>query len=146
MRGPSQGGPNREIRGVAQPGSASAWGAEGRRFKSGRPDQSRFDIKPALTRGLFCARRAPLASYASETPAWETIVDFDKLAAEEGANWVYKGADCLRPAPGGEWRCLVSLSDGGKDAVTVRERDSMTQERIPLGAIESWLAERLPAC
>ncbi len=26
-------------RGVAQPGSASAWGAEGRRFKSGRPDQ-----------------------------------------------------------------------------------------------------------
>ena len=32
------------------------------------------------------------------------------------------------------------------DAVTVRERDSMTQERIPLTAIEGWLAERLPAC
>jgi hypothetical protein len=28
------------IRGVAQPGSASAWGAGGRRFKSCRPDQS----------------------------------------------------------------------------------------------------------
>ena len=39
-------------RGVAQPGSASAWGAEGRRFKSGRPDQ-------------FAVRRHP-GSY--ETP------------------------------------------------------------------------------
>ena len=39
-------------RGVAQPGSASAWGAEGRRFKSGRPDQ-------------FAVRRHP---GSSETP------------------------------------------------------------------------------
>lgn len=27
------------LRGVAQPGSALVWGASGRRFKSGRPDQ-----------------------------------------------------------------------------------------------------------
>ena len=27
------------VRGVAQPGSALAWGARGRRFKSFRPDQ-----------------------------------------------------------------------------------------------------------
>ena len=32
------------------------------------------------------------------------------------------------------------------DAVTVRERDSMEQERIPLAALEGWLGERLPAC
>jgi glycyl-tRNA synthetase len=32
------------------------------------------------------------------------------------------------------------------DAVTVRERDSMAQERIPLATLELWLAERLPAC
>ena len=32
------------------------------------------------------------------------------------------------------------------DAVTVRDRDSMAQERIPLTALEGWLAERLPAC
>jgi glycyl-tRNA synthetase len=32
------------------------------------------------------------------------------------------------------------------DAVTVRERDSMAQERIPLAGIEGWLGERLPAC
>jgi len=29
---------NNKIRGVAQPGSVLAWGASGRRFKSGRPD------------------------------------------------------------------------------------------------------------
>jgi hypothetical protein len=28
-----------DFRDVAQPGSALAWGASGRRFKSGRPDQ-----------------------------------------------------------------------------------------------------------
>ncbi len=31
-------------------------------------------------------------------------------------------------------------------AVTVRERDTMAQERIGLDAVESWLAARLPAC
>jgi glycyl-tRNA synthetase len=31
------------------------------------------------------------------------------------------------------------------DAVTVRDRDSMTQERIPLSSVESYLVERLPA-
>ena len=30
---------NPDRRGVAQPGSARAWGARGRRFKSSRPDQ-----------------------------------------------------------------------------------------------------------
>ena len=31
-------------------------------------------------------------------------------------------------------------------AVTVRERDSMAQERIGLDAVVGWLSERLPAC
>ena len=35
-----------------------------------------------------------------------------------------------------------SLTD---QAVTVRERDSMAQERIPLTGLRGWLAERLPA-
>lgn len=72
-------------------------------------------------RGLW--RRTPLASYATEAPVWETIIDFDKLAADEGKNWVYKGADCFRPKAGGSYSCLVSLSDGGKDAVINREFD-----------------------
>src|SRR3954471_10515064 len=69
-------------------------------------------------RGIF--RRTSLAGYQAESPAWETVLDLDALAAAEKANWVYKGAACARPA---ERRCLFSLSDGGEDAVTVREFD-----------------------
>ncbi len=32
------------------------------------------------------------------------------------------------------------------DAVTVRERDTMKQERIPLAGVRSWFAERLVGC
>lgn len=84
-------------------------------------------------RGLW--RRTTLESYATEAPAWETIIDFDKLAADEGANWVYKGASCLRPPPGGEWRCLVSLSDGGKDAVVNREFNLATRQFVEDGFV-----------
>ena len=34
----------KNIRDVAQPGSALHWGCSGRRFKSGHPDQSQFKI------------------------------------------------------------------------------------------------------
>jgi len=30
--------------------------------------------------------------------------------------------------------------------VTIRERDSMAQERVGLDAVVGWLAARLPAC
>ncbi|MEI2716144.1 MAG: glycine--tRNA ligase [Candidatus Nanopelagicales bacterium] len=30
------------------------------------------------------------------------------------------------------------------DAVTIRERDSMAQERVPIGGVKNWLADRLP--
>ena len=36
-----------------------------------------------------------------------------------------------------------SLDD---QAVTVRERDTMTQERIGIDALVGWLSERLPPC
>ena len=32
------------------------------------------------------------------------------------------------------------------NAVTVRDRDTMSQERIGLDALTGWLAERLPSC
>ncbi|MEG3153410.1 prolyl oligopeptidase family serine peptidase [Sphingomonas sp. RB1R13] len=79
-------------------------------------------------RGLW--RRTSVASFASPTPAWETVIDLDKLAADEKANWVWKGAACARPA---ERRCLVELSDGGEDAVTVREYDLVTGTFVPGG-------------
>lgn len=70
-------------------------------------------------RGVW--RRAPVAGYKAGAPRWETVLDFDALAAAEGKNWVYKGSTCLEP----EGRlCLVGLSDGGKDAVVWREFDT----------------------
>ncbi|MFA4893910.1 prolyl oligopeptidase family protein [Brevundimonas sp.] len=68
-------------------------------------------------------RRTTLDSYRSANTRWETMLDVDALAKAEGRDWVWKGADCLAPD---ETRCLVNLSDGGKDAVVVREFDTVT--------------------
>jgi prolyl oligopeptidase len=65
-------------------------------------------------------RRTTPASYASSTPQWTTVLDLDALSAAENAGWVWKGEDCAWPA---ETRCLISLSNGGEDADTVREFD-----------------------
>ncbi len=54
----------------------------------------------------------------------------DALAKAENANWVWEGADCQWPA---ERRCLISLSDGGEDAVTVREFDVTDKRFVPGG-------------
>ncbi len=69
-------------------------------------------------RGLW--RRTTLEEYRKESPAWETVLDVDALAEEEGENWVLKGAEYRRPD---YRRCLVLLSRGGADAVVVREFD-----------------------
>ncbi|WP_332658681.1 prolyl oligopeptidase family serine peptidase [Brevundimonas sp.] len=68
-------------------------------------------------------RRTTLESYRSANTRWETMLDIDALSRAEGKDWVWKGADCLAPD---ETRCLVSLSDGGKDAVVVREFNTAT--------------------
>lgn len=72
-------------------------------------------------RGLW--RRTPLESYTTDVPAWETMLDIDALAEEEGKNWVFKGASCHRLHGNDRYLCTISLSDGGKDAVVVREFD-----------------------
>lgn len=72
-------------------------------------------------RGLW--RRTPLAEYSQPAPEWQTVLDFDALAESEGKNWVYKGANCFRPQRADRTLCMVSLSDGGKDAVIQREFD-----------------------
>ncbi|MEM9173036.1 MAG: prolyl oligopeptidase family serine peptidase [Pseudomonadota bacterium] len=70
-------------------------------------------------RGLW--RRTSLAEYEKAQPDWETVLDFDALAASEDKNWVFKGSNCFRPKGSDQTRCLVSLSNGGKDAVEMRE-------------------------
>ena len=79
-------------------------------------------------RGIW--RKTTLESYRTAEPAWETILDIDALSKAEGANWVFKGASCLPPA---DTRCLVTLSNGGKDAVTVREFDTTTKTFVDGG-------------
>ena len=69
-------------------------------------------------RGLW--RRTTLAEYRKDQPAWETVIDLDALNKAEGENWVWHGADCLKPA---YERCLVALSRGGADADVTREFD-----------------------
>lgn len=79
-------------------------------------------------RGLW--RRTTLDSYRTATPEWQTILDIDALAAAEGQNWVYKGSTCLQPE---ERYCLISLSNGGKDAVTLREFDTVERKFVDGG-------------
>ncbi len=75
-------------------------------------------------------RQTTLESYRSASPRWETVLDIDALSKAENANWIYKGSDCLEPA---ETLCLVSLSDGGKDAVVVREFDTRAKQFVAGG-------------
>ncbi len=79
-------------------------------------------------RGIY--RRARLDAFARDgAPQWETVLDIDAIAAAENANWVFKGIDCLE----GTTLCLVSLSDGGKDATTYREYDLATRSFVTNG-------------
>lgn len=44
-----------KVRGVAQPGSVSVWGAGGRKFKSCHPDKIIFSrCKSSIYNGFFC--------------------------------------------------------------------------------------------
>jgi prolyl oligopeptidase len=68
-------------------------------------------------------RRTTIADYANASPNWETLVDLDKLAADEHEDWVWKGGDCAPSLA----HCLINLSRGGGDAVVVREFDLGTK-------------------
>jgi prolyl oligopeptidase len=86
-------------------------------------------------RGLW--RRTTLASYRQPETDWEIVLDLDALAAAEGENWVWHGAEVCSPAvPGAEWRsCLIELSRGGADAAVVREFD-LIEQRFVSGGFE----------
>lgn len=79
-------------------------------------------------RGIW--RRTTLEEYRKPNPAWETIIDLDALNKAEGENWVWHGADCLRPEYN---RCLVALSRGGADADVTREFDVASRSWVEGG-------------
>ena len=92
-------------------------------------------------RGVW--RKSTLESYLGDNTQWETVLDFDKLAKDEGKNWVYKGNNCLGP----DYElCIINLSDGGKDAVVRREFNTRTKSWVTDGFVTeeskgtmSWL-------
>jgi prolyl oligopeptidase len=98
-------------------------------FVSMRPDGLyNFWQDANHVRGLW--RRTTMASYRTDTPRWETVLDIDALSKAENANWVWRGGNCLPP---NYRRCLVNLSDGGKDASVVREFDTVSKTFVPGG-------------
>ena len=74
-------------------------------------------------------RRTTIADYANPQPKWETILDIDKLSADEHENWVWKGASCTASLR----FCLISLSRGGGDAIAIREFDPTTKTFVTDG-------------
>jgi prolyl oligopeptidase len=79
-------------------------------------------------RGIW--RVSPLAAFAAGKPQWRTLLDIDAMSKRDNKKWVFKGATCLSPA---YVDCMVSLSNGGGDAVEVREFDLDKAAFIPGG-------------
>jgi prolyl oligopeptidase len=78
-------------------------------------------------RGLW--RRTTPDEFRKADPAWEILLDFDRLAAEEKEDWLPAGSSS-RP---GKSRTLLRLSRGGSDAVVLREFDLDTKAFVADG-------------
>ncbi len=79
-------------------------------------------------RGIW--RRTTKESYLSNNPIWETLLDIDALALKDDIKWVYKGSNGLYPNYN---RFIINLSNGGGDAVEIREFDITTKSFIKDG-------------
>jgi prolyl oligopeptidase len=82
----------------------------------------------AHPRGLF--RRATLAEFRRDEPAWEAVLDIDALAKAEGKPWAFGGAIWLAPD---NRRCLIRLAPAGGDAAEEREFDAETRAFVADG-------------
>jgi prolyl oligopeptidase len=81
-------------------------------------------------RGIW--RRATLEEFRKAQPRWDTLLDIDRLAAEENADWLLSLTQ-LSPETGA--RAMLSLSRGGSDAVTLREFDMQTRTFVKDGFV-----------
>jgi prolyl oligopeptidase len=75
-------------------------------------------------------RRTSLADYLTAQPHWRTLLDYDALGKQDNQKWVESGRTCLYP---GNELCLVALSAGGEDAVTLREFNLITGKFVEGG-------------
>ena len=81
-------------------------------------------------RGIW--RRTTLEEYRKKDPVWETVIDVDKLAADEKENWLWEREDMRYPD---YTRTLVHLTRGGGDADVMREFDLVTKTFVSDGFI-----------
>jgi prolyl oligopeptidase len=79
-------------------------------------------------RGLW--RRTTIDEYVKADPKWDVILDLDALGKDEKENWVWGGAQMLRPD---YKRALISVSRGGADAKVIREFDVEKREFVAVG-------------
>ena len=77
-------------------------------------------------RGLW--RRTSEASYRSETPDWEVLLDFDELAQNENEDWFVQRSKMIPECPD---RAIIRLNRGGTDASVLREYDIAEKRFIP---------------
>lgn len=78
-------------------------------------------------RPLGVWRRTSKQSYVAGKPSWTVVLDLDALSAAEKHKWFFAGASCR------ERRCLVRLSENGKDANDTREFDLDQLRFVPGG-------------
>jgi prolyl oligopeptidase len=81
-------------------------------------------------RGLW--RRTTIDEFRKADPQWDVILDIDRLAAEEGQDWLLNWTQTLPPH---HTRAILSLSRGGSDAVRMREFDIETKSFINGGFV-----------
>jgi prolyl oligopeptidase len=81
-------------------------------------------------RGIW--RRTTLDEFRGPNPRWDVLLDVDKLAAEENADWILNSIQTL---PGKHPRAMLSLSRGGSDAATLREFDIDTRRFVSDGFV-----------
>jgi prolyl oligopeptidase len=84
----------------------------------------RAALQPLEGRQQSARHLAPndAAEFRSD-PQWETLLDVDRLAADEGADWLL---NWTQTRPGTQSRAILGLSRGGSDAVALREFDMNT--------------------
>jgi len=79
-------------------------------------------------RGLW--RRTSPGEYRKKDPSWETVLNLDRLAAEEKENWVWSYEEMRYPD---YTRSLIHLTRGGGDASVVREFDLVVKAFVKDG-------------
>lgn len=63
-------------------------------------------------------RRTSVSDYLVAEPHWQTVLDYDALSRQDRQKWVQQGRQCFYP---GNELCMIALSAGGEDAITMRE-------------------------